>query len=272
MNLNNNGTEAGGSTQTQIALIVEYEGTEYHGFQWQPGASTIQGELEKALERLTGQKVRVEGASRTDAGVHAQGQVVSFRTSTEMPPETYITALNYYLPLDIAVRQACKVSESFSARRYACSRQYRYSILNRRTPSPLHRKFSYQVGGALDVEDMDSASKLLIGTHDLAAFSDTKTATNSTVRQVFGAEVTGEGHLVILKIEANAFLPQQVRRTAGALVEVGLGKSSIEGFRQLLDRKKPGVGGPTLPAKGLCLVKVNYPSRIWGIKSVNEEI
>lgn len=248
---------------TRLALIVEYEGTRYRGFQLQPNKPTIQGELEVAIEKATGEVSRVAGASRTDSGVHAEAQAVSFTTGSRLSPETFVEALNYYLPSDIAVQKALVLPDEFDVRGRASSREYRYSILNRRPPSPLHTRFYHHVRGALDVQAMDTAANRLIGAHDFASFTaPQQLEEGSATRQVIDAGVTREDELVFFDIKANAFLHQQVRRTAGALVEVGLGKSSIDQFEELLNKPRPGAAVPTLPPKGLCLKKVNYPDTI----------
>ena len=246
-----------------MALVVEYDGTWYRGFQLQPNGSTIQGELEAAIEKVTGGASRVAGASRTDSGVHAEGQVVSFTTGSRLSAGTFVEALNYYLPSDIAVQKALAVPHEFDVRRRAASREYRYSILNRRPPSPLSGRFHHRIRQPLDVDTMNAAAKLLIGVRDFGSFSASqRPEEGSTVRQMINAGVTREGELVLLDIEANAYLYQQIRRTAGALVGVGLGKSSIDQFEELLNTPSPGTAGPTLPAKGLCLKRVNYPDTI----------
>ena len=258
MNLNNRTGSVEGAT-TRLALVVEYDGTKYCGFQWQSNGSTIQDELEKALQKLTGECVRIAAASRTDSGVHAEGQVVSFLTSSKLSPETFTGALNFHLPDDVSVRKSVRVPNEFNPKRDAVSRCYRYTILNRSVHSPLRDRFSHRIGEKLDVAAMSEASKYLIGTHDFAVFAGSLDDDNaSTVRNVFNVEISSDGDLVTANIEANAFLPQQVRRTVGALVEVGLGKSSVKEFQQLIDKDDPGTAGPTLPAKGLGLMKVNY--------------
>jgi tRNA pseudouridine38-40 synthase len=247
----------------RLALLVEYDGTQYRGFQLQPNGPTIQGELETAIEKVTGEASRVAGASRTDSGVHAEGQVVSFTTGFRLSAETFVEALNYYLASDIAVQKALAVPSEFDVRRRAASREYRYSILNRRPPSPLRGRFHHQVGDPLDVDAMNTAARLLIGVRDFASFTaPQRSEEGSTVRQVIEAGVTKEGELVLLDIEANAYLYQQIRRTAGTLVSVGLEKSSIDQFEELLKTPSPGTAGPTLPAKGLRLKRVNYPDTI----------
>jgi tRNA pseudouridine38-40 synthase len=239
---------------------MEYEGTHYYGFQWQAGLPTIQKEVEKALRRLTGERRRVIAASRTDAGVHAKGQVVGFRTESPLPIPAFINGLNYYLPRDIAVKAAYKVSDSFHVRRDATSREYSYYILNSPTRSPMSEGFSYLVASPLDIEAMNRACQVLIGEHDFASFANGDgTWLKSTIRQVFRAELGRDGELVIFHMVANSFLPHQVRATVGALIRVGLGKMSIDEFHSIIEAKKPGTAGPTAPAGGLCLTRINYP-------------
>jgi len=250
---------------TKILLIMEYDGTRYYGFQWQAGLPSIQGEIEKALQKLTGERRRVMAASRTDAGVHAKGQVVSFRTGSSLPIHNFVHGLNHYLPADIAVKAAYKVDDSFNVRRDALSREYSYYILNSPTRSPLREGFSYLVGSPLDVEAMNRASKVLIGEHDFASFASLNgTRIKSTVRRVFRAEIEKDGELVIFNMVANSFLPHQVRNTAGALIRVGLGKMSVDEFHNMVELKKPALAGPTAPACGLCLTRIDYPSPLGG--------
>jgi len=244
----------------KIVLIVEYNGTQYHGFQFQPGLPTIQGEIEKALSKLTGERTRVIAASRTDAGVHAKGQAVSFRTGSSLPLLAFIKGLNYYLPKDIAVKSAHKVNNSFNVRRDALSREYNYYILNSLTRSPISGGFCYLVTGHLDIEDMNRACQALIGEHDFASFATCIDAeVKGTVRRVYKAQMERHDELVIFSMGANSFLPHQVRNTAGALIRVGSGKMSIDEFQSIIEAKKPGLAGPTAPAHGLCLMQVNYP-------------
>ena len=245
---------------TKIVLIVEYDGTGYHGFQLQANMPTIQGELEKALWRLTQERIRVTAASRTDAGVHAKGQVVSFRTKSSLPLQTFIKGLNYYLPQDIAVKAAYRVGESFNVRRSALSREYNCYILNSLTRSPIRRGFSYLVAGHLDIEAMNEACQALIGEHDFASFASCiGVEIKNTLRTVYKVELQKNGELVILNIVANSFLPHQVRNTIGTLIRVGLGKMTVDEFCSIIEAKKPGLAGPTVPAHGLCLMRINYP-------------
>jgi len=246
---------------TKIALVLEYEGANYCGFQYQLNVPTVQNEVEKALFKLTGEKLRVIAASRTDTGVHAKGQVISFRTSSKLKPETFIKGVNYYLPQDIAVKESYKVNDMFSVRRDAVSREYIYLIFNNSVRSPLYRSCTYQVNGELNVEAMNQASLALVGEHDLASFvTDVKQSVIvSTIRTVHAALVKRKKDMVIFKIIAKSFLPHQVRNTVGALIMVGLEKINLGDFITIMEARKPGLAGPTVPAQGLYLVQVNYP-------------
>ena len=199
-------------------------------------------------------------ASRTDAGVHAKGQVVSFRTEASLPIKAFTHGLNHHLPEDIAVRAAYKVSDAFNVQRDAVSREYRYCILNSATRSPLWRKYSYLVRGNLNLENMSRACQALVGVHDFASFvTEISDNIKSTVRNVLHAGIARKGELVLFDIKANSFLPHQVRNTVGALLKVGMGDMSVDEFRGIIEAKKLGLAGPTVPACGLCLMQVNYP-------------
>jgi tRNA pseudouridine38-40 synthase len=249
------------ATRTVI-LVLEYNGTSYHGSQYQANAQTIQGEMEKALQQLTGEKTRIKAASRTDAGVHARGQVICFRTNSILPLKAFIDGLNHFLPQDIAVRAATESNAPFDVRRRAVSREYKYFILNSPTRSPLRDGLSYRVEERLDEAAMNRACRALVGRHDFASFvaSAGTARARRTVRDEFKAEVTREGDMVVLDMVANSFLPHQVRNTVGALIKVGLGKMTVNEFHSLVMAATPGLAGPMAPACGLCLEKVNYPS------------
>jgi tRNA pseudouridine38-40 synthase len=245
---------------TKIILVMEYDGSRYRGFQWQDGLPSIQGEVEKALTKLTGERRRVMSASRTDAGVHAEGQVVSFRTASALGTDNFVGGLNHYLPNDIAVKAAYRIEDSFNVRREAVSREYSYYILNSATRSPIREGFSYLVPGELDIKAMNQAAQALVGEHDFASFAARNgTTVKSTVRRVSRAEVTREGDLVTFNIKANSFLLHQVRNTIGALIRVGQGKMTIDEFKSILEARELALAGPTAPACGLCLNRVNYP-------------
>lgn len=251
-----------------VILIIEYDGTNYHGSQLQKGLKTIQGELEKALKKLTGERTRIKLAGRTDTGVHAKGQTASFTTHSALPLKAYINGLNYYLPQDIAVQSAYRTKGSYDVRRKAVSREYQYSILSSRARSPMREGFTHRIHGKLDTAAMNRACKALIGRHDFASFvaSEETARQQRTVRDVFKAEVIQDGDMVVFSITANAFLPHQVRNTAGSLIKVGQGKMTAEEFKNIVDAARPGLAGPTAPASGLCLVRVNYPVPFEGDK------
>jgi len=248
------------ATVTRIALVIEYDGTCYHGSQLQSGLPTIQGEIEEALRKLTGEKLRVKAASRTDAGVHAEGQVFSFRTQSSLSLKTFVSGLNYYLKADIAVKSAFRMDDSLNVRSSALSREYKYYILNSSTRSPLRQEFTYRVKGHLDTEAMNQACQALVGKHDFTSFiTGTEAGKKNPVRNVYRAEIKKNGDTVIFSMEANSFLPHQIRNTVGALIQVGLGKMTVEEFHHLVEAKTLGLAGPTAPACGLFLTQINYP-------------
>jgi|TARA_B100000315_G_scaffold257778_1_gene307744 tRNA pseudouridine38-40 synthase len=247
------------SSLTKMVLIVEYDGSGYCGSQLQENLPTIQGEIEKALFKLTGGRVRVAAASRTDSGVHALGQVVSFRTKSLLTPETFASGLNHYLPKDIAVKGAYRVSDSFNVRRHATSREYSYYILNDQVRSPIRAGFCHLVTGKLNILAMNRVAQALVGEHDFASFATSLgVETKNTLRRVYQAKVEKDGELVVFNVMANSFLPHQVRNTVGALIRVGLGKMTAREFYSIMEAKKPALAGATAPAHGLCLIRVNY--------------
>jgi tRNA pseudouridine38-40 synthase len=262
---------------TKFVLVVEYDGTRYHGFQWQAGLPTIQAELERAIKELCGQSSRVVAASRTDAGVHAKGQVVSFWAKSALSTQTLVKAVNYYLPGDIAVKVAYKVSNDFNVRRDALSREYCYYILNSKTRSPFSKMFALFMPKMLDIEVMSKACQLMQGKHDFMSFATSLGSVRSTVRQVYEAKIDtltyplpsrerNKERVVIFHEEADSFLPHQVRNTIGLLIRVGLGKISVGDFYDIMEAKSLGLAGPMAPAYGLWLTKINY-SKSLGLES-----
>lgn len=248
--------------KTRIAFILEYDGTRYHGSQVQQDLPTIQGELENALEKVTGERERTSFAGRTDQGVHARGQVVACDTCSSLEPLTIARALNHYLPKDIAVKNAFAVNQDFDPRRDALSREYCYYIWNDTNPSPLRRWNAYHVPQPLDVFEMDRACQVIIGTHDFLPFASSLEDRTSTVRIIYRANTFREGSMVTCHMEANAFLPHQVRHTVGALLQVGLGKIGVTDIAEILNSNRPAVAGPPAPPHGLCLLKVNYNGKM----------
>ena len=243
---------------SKFILLIEYDGTQYHGFQWQLGLPTIQNELEQAIGRFCEQSSRVIAASRTDTGVHARGQVVSFWAKSTVDTVTLVKALNYYLPEDIAVKAAYKAADDFSVRRDALSREYCYCILTGNTRSPLNRRCASFVPRMLDTEAMNEGCQLIKGEHDFASFASSMDVSKSTLRNVHEAAAERKGDLVLFRIVANSFLPHQVRSTVGLLIRLGLGKIRVGDFRDIMEARSLGLAGPVSPACGLCLTKVNY--------------
>ena len=251
------GTEE--SALRKIVMTVEYEGTRYYGFQAQKELPTVQEELERSFYTVTGEQSRLIAASRTDAGVHAKGQAVAFRSRSKLSTQSFVAALNYYLPLDIAVVAAHQIDVDFDVRRDAKSREYRYTMLNRQARSPFKSRFACLVRPPLDAKVMSEAAHVLVGEHDFAPFSGLlEGGKKGTVRVVYKAEVERRGDRLFFDMVADSFLPHQVRKTIGCLMEVGKGKMAVEEFWQLAQSKQHGVAGPTAPALGLCLMKVNY--------------
>ncbi|MCH7552374.1 MAG: tRNA pseudouridine(38-40) synthase TruA [Chloroflexi bacterium] len=249
----------------KVALVVEYDGSRYYGFQVQRQSPTIQEELERAIRDFTGESRRVLCASRTDSGVSAEAQVASFTTTAAYDAHTFVGALNIRLPDDISVLSAHEIPYDLDVRLAAFRREYRYRILNRRTPSPLLRGKTYRIARRLDLEAMQDAAKLLVGGRNFAPFAGPLVSKErSMTRRLFQADVSRTGDLIELWFAGNSFLHQQVRRMAGALTQVGLGKLTIGEFGMLIDSAQRGAAGPTLPSHGLTLVAVHYQRGLSG--------
>jgi tRNA pseudouridine38-40 synthase len=240
---------------------VEYDGTDFAGFQWQHGTRTVQGVLETALAERVGLAARVTGAGRTDAGVHALGQVVSFACETRIPVERLALALNGALPHDISVRCVEEVEAEFSARFSASSRLYAYLILNRRMRSALWNRYSALCIEPLDIGAMRAAAAYLPGERDFASFTNELQPGQTTMREVMRCRIGRARDLVIVRIEANAFLRGMVRNLVGTLMEVGAGRRAPEAVPAILDARDRRQAGPTAPPQGLCLLKVRYGPR-----------
>lgn len=239
-------------------LILEYDGSEFCGWQVQPDQRTLQGVLEEALLRLVGQPVRVAGAGRTDSGVHAAGQVACFRTARSFDPGTVLRALNALTPADLVIRAVDVVPEEFDPRRSARSRTYVYRLWNRSEPSPFWRRYAWHCRGALDVEKMQAAAARLLGEHDFTSFRAAGCEAAHPIRRVLRSSVHREGDLLRYEIEATAFLRHMVRNIVGTLLEVGRGERTVEDFERLLIERDRDLAGITAPAHGLCLVHVQY--------------
>ena len=242
-----------------IRLLIEYDGTNYLGWQVQAKGLTIQGVIEEKLTLLTGEKINLIGSGRTDAGVHALGQVASFKTRSRMESRTLQKALNSLLPSDIVIQKVEEVEEDFHARKNPKGKVYEYHILNRETRSAFHRAYAWHLPQRLNLMEMRRAARMLIGEHDFSCFRSVGTPTKTAVRRVFRSEWkrNQEGFLRF-EIEATGFLKQMVRAIVGTLVDVGKGRISVEGFREILESKDRSKAGPTAPAHGLFLKEVKY--------------
>ncbi len=244
----------------RIGLIVEYEGTAFHGSQLQASVRTVQGELEDAVKELFGKPHRVMMASRTDAGVHAIGQVAALDAQTDLTAGDIRNALNYYLPEDIKIKDVAPVDDEFDPRRRALNRTYEYKMTDAASPPVIDRRTSVHVRSRLDHDAMDAACRHLMGKRDFAAFAGPATDKDaSTARNVETAGVERSGDMVKFTITANAFLHQQVRRTAGVLAEVGRGKAGPDVVRDFVTVAKRGAATHVMPARGLCLMSISYP-------------
>ena len=241
-------------------LLLEYDGADFEGWQAQPsGHRTVQGTLETALQRVTGERVRVTGAGRTDAGVHAEGQVASVALSGAAEPERLQRALNGVLPADLAVRGLEAAADAFDARRDATGKLYRYSVWNAPVPAPLRRRRALWLRRPLDLPAMRRAAADLVGSHDFRSFRAAGSSVRTSVRTLRRLEVRGEaGGAVELWFEGSGFLRYMVRNLVGTLLEVGSGRRDPGGMPVLLAARDRARAGPTAPAHGLTLVEVSY--------------
>jgi tRNA pseudouridine38-40 synthase len=241
-----------------IILTVEYDGTNYAGWQVQPNGLTIQQVMEEALAKLLGERVRLRSSGRTDAGVHARGMVAAFRTGREIPLRAFSDGLNSLLPPDIAVREAVEAPSEFDPRRDAKGKHYRYTIWNGQRRSPLSRFYVWHLRGDLDLEAMREAAQQMMGEHDFAAFRTTGCAAKTTVRTIEAVDITRDGDFVCFDVKGSGFLKNMVRIMVGTLVEVGQGKIPPGAVAAFFTGKNGGTAGMTAPAQGLCLVEVFY--------------
>lgn len=244
---------------SNFKIIIEYDGTNYHGWQRQKEERTIQGEIEKALQTITGTQIILTGSGRTDSGVHALNQVANFRCETSLASDVFEKGLNSLLPDDIVIRDCRKVHDSFHARYDAKSKIYRYRILNRPVASAIGRQYTWFIRKELKKTVMRKAISLIIGVHDFKTFEGSGSPRTHTKRHVMAANLLQEDNAtLVFHIEADGFLRFMVRNIVGTLVEVGFSKISIDGFSKILRSKDRSKAGPTAPAKGLYLIEVKY--------------
>ena len=264
----------------RLKLIVAYDGTNYCGWQVQPGVATIEGELNKALSRLTGEDIQVIGASRTDAGVHAFGNVAVFDSNTPIPGDKMMFALNPHLPEDIRVVDSCEVATDFHPRYCDTRKTYEYHIQTGRTPLPTRRLYSHWLPHHLDVDAMNEAAQYLVGTHDFKSFCAAQTQVKTTVRTVLGITVEQKedgccvenvdaggqkeksdaacSQSIVIRVEGEGFLYNMVRIISGTLIKVGLHGWTPEYVKEILESRDRTRAGETAPAKGLFLKKIEY--------------
>lgn len=244
--------------EKRIALTVAYDGTRYCGWQIQSNGRTIQGELNRCLEELLGHPVETMGASRTDAGVHALGNVAVFDTDSRIPAEKFSYALNQRLPEDIRIQASQEAPSDFHPRYCQSEKTYEYRILNRRFALPTQRLYSYFYHYPLDVEKMREATSYIIGRHDFASFCGAGAQVKTTVRLVTGFSVERVGEMVYLRVSGRGFLYNMVRIFAGSLIEIGNGVYPPEHMQEILEAKNRGAAGPTAPACGLTLLGIEF--------------
>jgi len=240
-------------------LIIEYDGTEFFGWQRQKDKKTIQGEIEKALTRILNQDIKITASGRTDAGVHAFGQVANFYAATDILPKNIKKGVNSLVQNAIVIRQCCSVKNDFHARYKAVSKEYHYFILNRKDPCAINRFFQWHIRYPLDIDTMSQCCQAVTGIFDFKAFENTGSPRSSTIREIFFFNISQLGdNRLVFKICANGFLKYMVRNLLGTIVLVGLNKMSFDKFINILESKDRTKAGSTAPPHGLFLRKVTY--------------
>lgn len=240
-------------------MVLQYEGTRYQGWQRQGSTdNTIQGKIEKLLSKMCGETVEIQGSGRTDAGVHALGQVMNAHLNTELSAEEIMEYMNRYLPEDIGVVEICEVSDRFHSRLNAKGKTYRYQVINSRIPYVFERKYAYVFPEKLDVEKMKKAAEILCGTHDFAAFTSAKKSKKSTVRTIESIAIEKNGDIITFTFTGDGFLFHMVRILMGTLLLVGTCATIPEDVEKILSSQNRSEAGPLVPAHGLTLVEVRY--------------
>ncbi len=241
-----------------IKIIIEYDGTNYFGWQRQKNQRSIQECIEEALYKLTGENISLIGSSRTDSGVHARGFVANFKTNSTIPPEKFKDALNTKLPIDIVVKWSEEVHLDFHARYDCKGKTYKYTILNEEVRSPLMRNYTYLVKDNLDIKSMEEACKYFIGKHDFEAFKSTGSSVKTSIRTISELYLVKNENLIEIYVSADGFLYNMVRIIVGTLIEVGRGKIAPEDIKDIIISKDRNKTGKCVPAQGLVLEKVFY--------------
>ena len=241
-----------------IKLIIEYDGTNYYGWQKQPDGNTVQQKIEKAISEVTGETIDLIGCSRTDSGVHATGYVANFYTNSTIPGEKFYIVINQKLPKDIVVIKSEEVDKEFHARFSSKGKTYCYSILNQPIRSPLDSRYYHHIYKPLNIELMIEGSKYMIGEKDFKAFQNNGSEVNSTVRTIKDIKIEKDENYIKIYVTGDGFLYNMVRIISGTLVEVGIGKLQPEDIQNIIESKKRENAGKTLPPQGLYLVSVEY--------------
>jgi len=241
-----------------IKLIIEYDGTNYHGWQTQINALAIQDVIRDAIRKITGEQVDLIGSSRTDVGVHAYGQVANFVTDSNIPDEKFSFALNSVLPFDICIKGSKEVEMDFHSRYSTKGKKYRYKIYNSIYPSAILRDRAYNVKCKLDLEAMKKASLYFLGEHDFTTFRASGSSVKSAVRMITDISLFKKGDIIVFEITGNGFLYNMVRIIVGTLIDVGMGKIKAEEIKSIIESKDRKRAGKTIPAHGLYLIEVYY--------------
>lgn len=243
----------------RVRLVVAYDGTNYHGWQIQPGKITIESELNQALTSLLGEPIQVIGASRTDSGVHARENVAVFDTEHRMPADRICLALNQRLPADIRVQSSEMVASDWHPRKHRCIKTYEYRIMNRRIEIPTQRFYAHFCYIRLDLDRMRKAAGILTGEHDFKSFCSVRTQVTDTVRTIYNIHLErNDEDVITIRVIGNGFLYNMVRIIAGTLMDVGMGRRTPEEMNRILEAKDRAAAGPTAPARGLTLVEMKY--------------
>lgn len=246
-----------------IRMLLQYEGTRYQGWQRQQSTdNTIQGKLENLLTRMCGEPIEIQGSGRTDAGVHALGQVANFHTNSRMSTEEMLVYINRYLPEDIAVVALTEAAPRFHSRLNACGKHYEYLVVNSEIPDVFYRRYALEVPEKLDVQAMEQAAAHLCGEHDFKSFTSAKKGKKSTVRRIDEITIVREGQKIRFSFKGSGFLHHMIRIIMGTLLQVGKGERSPESIPEIIEAQNREMAGPLVPAKGLTLVKVLFDKNI----------
>ncbi|MBU3073585.1 tRNA pseudouridine(38-40) synthase TruA [Clostridium estertheticum] len=241
-----------------IKIIIEYDGTNYSGWQRQNNVMTIQEKIESAIEELTGEKTQITGSSRTDAGVHAKGYTGNFYTNSKIVIEKFTGAINSKLPRDIVILQSFEVPYEFHSRYNSMGKMYSYTIINRRQAVAVGRDYIYHHKQILDVEAMQIGAQYFMGTHDFSAFKNLGSSAKTSVRTISRLDIVKNEELIKIYIAADGFLYNMVRIIVGALIRVGEGKIKPSEIKDIIESKQRSKAGKSVPANGLCLEEVFY--------------